>query len=107
MELRLQLHEQHHVWRSIRDHAGAFPHQGPRNWKRPNCNGEPYFRGYGELFSALPLSKFNEVRLQAPIIALYANLTTSVPIFIAGAIFIVSAVLPLLLPFDTQGSAAL
>ena len=44
---------------------------------------------------------------QAPIIALYADLTTSVPIFIAGAIFIGAGCVALLLPFESRGRAAL
>ncbi|KAF8156556.1 MFS general substrate transporter [Crassisporium funariophilum] len=45
--------------------------------------------------------------VMSPIIALYADLTTSVPIFIAGAIFLVSGVLALLLPYETRGKATL
>ncbi|KAK7046980.1 putative MFS-type transporter PB1E7.08c [Favolaschia claudopus] len=45
--------------------------------------------------------------VMAPIIALYADLTTSVPIFIAGALFIMAGVIALLLPFESRGRAAL
>lgn len=45
--------------------------------------------------------------VMAPIIALYANLTTSVPIWISGAIFIVSGFIALLLPFQPRGRASL
>lgn len=45
--------------------------------------------------------------VMAPIIALYANLTTSVPIYIAGALFIVSGFIAMLLPFDSRGRASL
>jgi len=45
--------------------------------------------------------------LQAPVIALKANLTTSVPIFIAGAIFLVAGFIALLLPFEPRGKASL
>jgi hypothetical protein len=44
---------------------------------------------------------------QAPIVALYANLTSSVPIYISGALFIVSGLLALLLPFEPRGRASL
>lgn len=44
---------------------------------------------------------------QAPIIALYANLTTSVPIYISGALFIVAGLIALLLPFGPQGKTSL
>ncbi|KAF9233402.1 major facilitator superfamily domain-containing protein [Melanogaster broomeanus] len=45
--------------------------------------------------------------IMAPIIALYANLTTSVPIWVAGAIFLVSGFIALLLPFEPRGKASL
>ncbi|KAK7046985.1 putative MFS-type transporter PB1E7.08c, partial [Favolaschia claudopus] len=45
--------------------------------------------------------------VMAPIIALYADLTTSVPIFIAGALLVVVGLLALLLPFESRGRAAL
>lgn len=45
--------------------------------------------------------------IMAPIIALYANLTSSVPIYISGALFIVSGLLALLLPFEPRGKASL
>lgn len=44
---------------------------------------------------------------QAPIIALYADLTTSAPIFISGAIFIVAGFIALLIPFEPRGKASL
>jgi len=45
--------------------------------------------------------------IMAPIIALYANLTTSVPIWISGAIFTVTGFIALLLPFEPRGHASL
>lgn len=45
--------------------------------------------------------------VMAPIIALYADLTTSVPIFISGAIFIVAGLIALLIPFEPRGKASL
>jgi len=45
--------------------------------------------------------------VMAPIIALYANLQTSVPIFISGAIFIVAGFIALLLPFEPRGKTSL
>ncbi|KAG1775527.1 MFS general substrate transporter [Suillus placidus] len=45
--------------------------------------------------------------VMAPIIALYANLKTSVPIWVSGAIFIVSGFIALLLPFEPRGHASL
>ncbi|KAF9055582.1 MFS general substrate transporter [Panaeolus papilionaceus] len=40
--------------------------------------------------------------IMAPIIALYADLTTSVPIFIAGAVFLAAGFLPLLIPVESR-----
>ncbi|KAF9648509.1 MFS general substrate transporter [Thelephora ganbajun] len=45
--------------------------------------------------------------IMSPIIALYANLTTSVPIYISGALFIASGLIALLLPFEPRGKASL
>ncbi|KAF8267332.1 MFS general substrate transporter [Lactarius quietus] len=45
--------------------------------------------------------------IMAPIIALYANLQTSVPIYISGALFIVAGFIALLLPFEPRGKASL
>jgi len=45
--------------------------------------------------------------IMAPIIALYANLTTSVPIWISGALFLVAGFIPLFLPYDPQGKTSL
>ncbi|KAH8091047.1 MFS general substrate transporter [Cristinia sonorae] len=47
------------------------------------------------------------VGIAAPIIALYSNLTTSVPIWIAAALFISAGLLSFLLPFDPRGKASL
>ncbi|KAJ7458054.1 MFS general substrate transporter [Mycena galericulata] len=61
-------------------------------------------RGTGNALTATANRIFG---IMAPIIALYANLTTSVPIFIAGALFVVSGFIALLLPFESRGRAAL
>jgi len=45
--------------------------------------------------------------VMAPIIALYANLTTSVPIWISGAIFLVAGFIALLLPYEPKGKTSL
>jgi len=45
--------------------------------------------------------------IMAPIIALYANLATSVPIYISASIFIVASFIALLLPFEPRGKASL
>jgi len=45
--------------------------------------------------------------VQAPVIALYANLKTAVPVYVAGAITIGAGGLALLLPFEPQGKASI
>ncbi|KAH8827770.1 MFS general substrate transporter [Flagelloscypha sp. PMI_526] len=64
----------------------------------------PASRGTGNAIVAAANRIFG---IMAPIIALYADLTTSVPIFISGAIFIAAGLLALLLPFEPRGKAAL
>ena len=44
---------------------------------------------------------------QAPIIALYANITTAVPVWIAGAIFLGAGLIALALPYESRGKASL
>ena len=43
----------------------------------------------------------------SPIIAIYTNLATSVPIYVAASLFIVSGFIALLLPFEPRGKASL
>jgi MFS family permease len=43
----------------------------------------------------------------APVIALYANLETAVPVYIAGALIICAGGLTLLLPYEPRGKASL
>ena len=45
--------------------------------------------------------------IMAPVIALYADLTTSVPIYISGALFIACGPIALLLPFEPRGRASM
>ncbi|KAG8771539.1 hypothetical protein FRC12_003544 [Ceratobasidium sp. 428] len=45
--------------------------------------------------------------VMSPIVALYADLTTSVPIFVAGALFLFAGVVALALPFESRGKASL
>lgn len=43
----------------------------------------------------------------APIIAIYADLTTSAPIFVSGALFIASGILVIFFPFEPRGKKTL
>ncbi|KAF9529833.1 MFS general substrate transporter [Crepidotus variabilis] len=61
-------------------------------------------RGTGNAITATANRIFG---VMAPIIALYADLTTAVPIFISGAIFLAAGVIALLLPYESRGKASL
>ncbi|KAJ7126619.1 MFS general substrate transporter [Mycena crocata] len=43
----------------------------------------------------------------APVIALYANLSTAVPVYISGALIIFAGILALFLPFEPRGKASM
>ncbi|KAG8760498.1 hypothetical protein FRC14_002887 [Serendipita sp. 396] len=45
--------------------------------------------------------------VMSPIVALYADLTTPVPIYVSGGLFIGAGFLALILPFETRGKASL
>jgi hypothetical protein len=42
-----------------------------------------------------------------PIIAIFANLETSAPVYTSGALFIAAGVIVTILPFEPQGKASL
>lgn len=44
---------------------------------------------------------------QAPVIALYANLETAVPVYVSGALIIGAGFLALLLPYEPRGKASI
>ncbi|EIW59341.1 MFS general substrate transporter [Trametes versicolor FP-101664 SS1] len=61
-------------------------------------------RGTG---SALVSSANHLCGALAPIVAIYTNLTTSVPIYVAGACFILAGVLAFFIPFEPRGKASI
>jgi len=61
-------------------------------------------RGTGNGLTALSTRVFGVL---APIIALYANIQTSVPVYISGALIIVAGLISLLLPFEPRGHSSL
>ncbi|KAJ3510192.1 hypothetical protein NLJ89_g4822 [Agrocybe chaxingu] len=61
-------------------------------------------RGTGNAITATANRIFG---IMAPIIALYADISTSVPIFIAGAIFVVAGFIALFLPYESRGKASM
>ncbi|KAM5539420.1 hypothetical protein V8D89_006872 [Ganoderma adspersum] len=61
-------------------------------------------RGTG---NALVASANRIFGVMAPIIALYADLTTPVPIYVSGTLFVVAGLIAVLLPFEPRGRAAI
>ncbi|PPQ82780.1 hypothetical protein CVT25_009275 [Psilocybe cyanescens] len=61
-------------------------------------------RGTGNGLTAAATRVFG---LIAPIIALYADITTSVPVYISGALIIFAGGLALLLPYEPRGKASM
>ncbi|EPQ55613.1 hypothetical protein GLOTRDRAFT_115933 [Gloeophyllum trabeum ATCC 11539] len=61
-------------------------------------------RGTGNGLTATATRVFG---ILAPVIALYANLETAVPVYIAGALIIFAGFLALLLPYEPRGKASI
>ncbi|KAJ5201471.1 MFS siderochrome iron transporter 1 [Penicillium cinerascens] len=61
-------------------------------------------RGTG---NALTASANRIFGIMAPIIAMFANLQTSIPVYVSGALFIVAGILVVLLPYESRGKASL
>ncbi|KAF9484767.1 MFS general substrate transporter [Pholiota conissans] len=61
-------------------------------------------RGTGNALTAAASRVFG---LLAPIIALYANLSTAVPVYIAGALIMLGGGLALLIPYEPRGKASM
>lgn len=61
-------------------------------------------RGTGNALTATANRVFG---IMAPIIAIYANLETSAPVYVSGALFIAAGILAVLLPFEPRGKASL
>ena len=61
-------------------------------------------RGTGNALTATANRIFG---IMAPIIAIAADLNTSAPVYVSGALFLIAGVLVLLLPFESRGKASL
>lgn len=61
-------------------------------------------RGTGNALTATSNRIFG---IMAPIIAMFANLETSAPVYTSGALFIAAGLLVLVLPFESRGKASL
>jgi hypothetical protein len=61
-------------------------------------------RGTG---NALTASANRIFGIMAPVVAMFANLETSAPVYVSGALFVAAGVLVLILPFESRGRASL
>lgn len=61
-------------------------------------------RGTGNAITASANRVFG---IMAPIVAMFANLETSVPVYVSGALFIGAGALVLFLPFESRGKASM
>ncbi|KAF2501803.1 MFS general substrate transporter [Lophium mytilinum] len=61
-------------------------------------------RGTGNAITASANRIFG---IMAPIIAMFANLETSAPVYVSGALFIAAGLLVLAMPFESRGKASL
>lgn len=80
----------------------------------------PFFEAAKDLLrSCLPLFRYFfhgrsnihshtlHLRFQSPIIALYADLETAVPVYVSGGLILFAGALALALPFEPRGKASL
>jgi MFS family permease len=61
-------------------------------------------RGTGNAITASANRVFG---IMAPIVAMFANLETSAPVYVSGALFIAAGILVLILPFESRGKASM
>ena len=61
-------------------------------------------RGTGNAITASANRIFG---IMAPVVAMFANLETSAPVYVSGALFIAAGVFVLILPFESRGKASM
>ena len=61
-------------------------------------------RGTGNALTATANRVFG---IMAPIVAMFGNLKTAVPVYVSGALFIAAGLVALTLPFESRGKASL
>lgn len=61
-------------------------------------------RGTGNALTAAANRVFG---IMAPIVAMFANLQTAVPVYVSGGLFIAAAAVTMCLPFESRGRASL
>ena len=99
------------VRRLVCDLPRALPRQRSwhRQWPRLNrhacirCSCTSLFLVHALHFCSLTVCPTD----QAPVIALYADINTAVPVYIAGALTVGAGALALLLPFEPRGKASI
>jgi hypothetical protein len=65
---------------------------------------ETRHRGTGNALTAMSNRIFG---IMAPVVAMYANLKTAVPVYVSGALFVGAGILCVFLPFESRGKASL
>jgi hypothetical protein len=104
MELRIQLRREYHVFGTLCVHTRDLPNKGQGNWQRVDSNIKSSFWYHGCKFPTVVMILANTLQ---PIIAMFANLRTAVPVYISGALFLLAGLLVAALPFESQGKASL
>ena len=61
-------------------------------------------RGTG---NALTASANRVFGIMSPVIAMYANLKTAIPVYVSGALFLAAGILVVLMPYESRGKASL
>lgn len=61
-------------------------------------------RGTGNALTATANRIFG---IMAPIVAMYADLTTPAPVYVSGALFLVAGAICFILPYESRGKASL
>eukprot|EP00918_Siedleckia_nematoides_P054944 GHVU01119949.1.p1 GENE.GHVU01119949.1~~GHVU01119949.1.p1 ORF type:complete len:529 (-),score=30.65 GHVU01119949.1:117-1655(-) len=65
---------------------------------------ETRHRGTGNALTAMSNRIFG---IMAPVVAMYANLNTAVPVYVSGGLFVGAGILCIFLPFESRGKASL
>ena len=61
-------------------------------------------RGTGNALTAMANRVFG---VMAPVIAMYGNLKSSVPVYVSGVLFLLAGCIVLILPYESRGKASL
>ena len=97
------------------DNVRSSPHpffrniscERPRDGEWVGVDSDTNFWSYRERFRSWIWLRLVDMSFKAPIIALYANIMTTVPVYIAGGLVLSAGCLALLLPYETRGKASM